>query len=92
MAFQRERPAIVWKLFDASAVPPTFPHQHYRFVPGQGKVAIDLFWGRSCLTTDTEAQRVRECVKELGDSVLLREYRSNDPNIPARYGFFRAVL
>jgi len=51
-----------------------------------------MFWGRSCLTTDTEAQRVRECVKEMGDSVLLREYCSNDPNIPARYGFFRAVL
>jgi hypothetical protein len=92
MAFQRERPAIVWKLFDESAVPPTFPHQHYRFVPGQGKVAIDLFWGRSCLTADTEAQTVRECVKGMGDSVLLREHCANDPNIPARYGFFRAVL
>jgi len=55
-------------------------------------VAIDLFWGRSCLTTDTEAQRVRECVKELGDLVLLREYCSQDPNIRARYGLFRSIL
>ena len=51
MAFQGERPAIVWKLFDASAVPPTFRHQHYRFVPAQGKVAIDMFWG-SILSDD----------------------------------------
>jgi len=40
---------------------PAFPDRHHAFVSVEGKVVvIDLFWSRSCLTTDTEAQRVRD--------------------------------
>ena len=84
--------AILWKVFDPSAAPPTFPDRHYEFVPAAGKVVIDLFWSRSCLTTDTEAQRVREVAEEFGDSVLLREYCSDDPQVRSAYGIFRAIF
>jgi hypothetical protein len=58
----------------------------------RGRVVIDLFRSRSCLTTDTEAQRVRDVAAELGDSVLLREYCSDDPEIRSRYGISRAIF
>lgn len=55
-------------------------------------MAIDLFWSRSCLTTDTEAQRVREVAEEFGDSVLLREYCSDDPKVRKTYGILRGIF
>jgi len=84
--------AILWKVFDDSAEAPAFMERRYRFVQIEGKVAIDLFWSRSCLTTDTEAQRVREVAAEFGDAVELREYCSDDPAIRARYAIYRAIL
>jgi GNAT superfamily N-acetyltransferase len=83
--------AILWKTCNDGAQPPTFMERRYRFVPVEGRVAIDLFWTRSCLTTDTEAQRVREVAAEFGDAVLLREYCSDDPVIRDRYGIERAI-
>ena len=61
-------------------------------VPEPGKVAIDLFWSRSCLTTDTEAERVREVAAEFGDAVVLREYCADDPGVRAHYGIYRAIF
>jgi thiol-disulfide isomerase/thioredoxin len=61
-------------------------------MPKYGKVVVDLFWSRSCLTTDTEAERVREVAGEFGDSVLLKEYCSDDPDIRSKYGIFRAIF
>jgi GNAT superfamily N-acetyltransferase len=89
---RKGKSAILWKVFDPSAVAPAFLDRHYKFVPAEGKVVIDLFWSRSCLTTDTEAQRVREVAEEFGDSVLLREYCSDDPDIRSTYGIFRAIF
>jgi GNAT superfamily N-acetyltransferase len=89
---RKDTAAVLWKVFDPSAEPPTFPDRHYEFVQAKGKVAIDLFWSRSCLTTDTEAQRVREVAQEFGDSVLLREYCSDDVDIRSRHGILRAIF
>jgi GNAT superfamily N-acetyltransferase len=89
---RRENRAILWVVFDGTAEPPDFLEGRYRFEPVQGKVAVDLFWSRSCLTTDTEAQRVREVTAEFGDLVELREYCSDDPAIPSRHGIWRAIL
>ncbi len=84
--------AILWKAFDPSAEPPSFPERPYEFVPVPAKVVIDLFWSRSCLTSDTEAQRMREIAEELGDSVLLREYNSDAAEIRPRQGISRAIF
>jgi GNAT superfamily N-acetyltransferase len=83
--------ALLWKLFDPSAEAPTFLERRYHFEAVEGKVVVDLFWSRSCLTTDTEAQRVREVAAEYGDAVLLREYSADDPTIRAQYGIYRAI-
>ena len=88
----KDRAAILWKVLDPSAKPPTFPDRHYEFVPARGKVAIDLFWSRSCLTTDTEAQRVREVAQEFGDAVLLRECCSDDAEVRSTTGIGRAIF
>lgn len=84
--------AILWIAFGETAQPPQFMERRYQFVPVEGKVAIDLFWSRSCLTTDTEAQRVREVAAEFGDSVVLREYCADDPEVRTRYGIYRGIL
>jgi N-acetylglutamate synthase-like GNAT family acetyltransferase len=92
-AVRREgKAAILWKVFDASAEPPSFLERRYEFVPVGGKVVVDLFWSRSCLTTDTEAESVREVAAELGDSVLLREYCSDDSEVRSAWGIFRAIF
>jgi GNAT superfamily N-acetyltransferase len=92
VARRKENVAILWKTFDDQAQAPDFMERRYRFVPVEGKVAIDLFWSRSCLTTDTETQRVHEIAAEFGDAVALREYCSDDPAIRARYGIYRAIF
>ncbi len=66
--------------------------RRYRFSPVEDRVAIDLFWSRSCLTTDTEAQRVREVAAEFGDAVTLREYCSDNPTVRTQYGIERAIF
>jgi len=84
--------ALLWKVFDPSAEIPRFMERRYRFEPVKGRIVVDLFWSRSCLTTDTEAQRVREVAAEYGDAVLLREYSADDPQIRAQYGIYRAIF
>jgi len=84
--------AILWKPFDTGAVAPDFLERRYDFVPVPGKVAIDLFWNRSCLTSDTEAERVREVAAEFGRAVELREYCADDPAVRSRHGVFRAIF
>ena len=92
VARRKGQSAILWKVFDPSVDPPSFLDRHYEFVPEPGKVAIDLFWSRSCLTTDTEAETVREVAGEFGDSVVLKEYCSDDPATRSTYGIFRAIF
>jgi len=84
--------AILWKTFDETAQTPQFLDRRYHFAPVEGKVAVDLFWSRSCLTTDTEAQRVREVAAEFGAAVVLREYCADDPDVRAQYGIYRAIF
>jgi GNAT superfamily N-acetyltransferase len=91
VARRREETAILWVTFDETAQAPEFAERCYQFVPVEGKVAIDLFWSRSCLTTDTEAQRVREVAAAFGDAVVLREYCADDPDVRAQYGIYRAI-
>jgi GNAT superfamily N-acetyltransferase len=98
VARRRDDAALLWKVYDAptsasgGAQAPEFLERRYRFEPVEGKVVIDLFWSRSCLTTDTEAERVREVTAEYGDAVLLREYRTDDPVVRDRYGIYRAIM
>jgi GNAT superfamily N-acetyltransferase len=92
VARRRDAAALLWKAFDPAAEPPRFMERRYRFEPIEGKVAVDLFWSRSCLTTDTEAQRVREVAAEYGAAVVLREYSADDPAIRERYGIYRAIF
>jgi GNAT superfamily N-acetyltransferase len=91
VAARRGNAALLWKTFDDRAQPPLFMVRRYRWTPVEGAVVIDLFWSRSCLTTDTEAQRVREVAAEFGDAVLLREHCADDPAVRARYGIYRAI-
>jgi predicted N-acetyltransferase YhbS len=92
VARRRDAAALLWVAFDPSAEAPTFMERRYRFEPVAGKVVVDLFWSRSCLTTDTEAQRVREVAAEYGDAVLLREHSADDPQVRAQYGIYRAIF
>jgi len=92
VARRRDQAALLWKVFDPRAEAPRFMERRYRFEPVERSVVIDLFWSRSCLTTDTEAQRVREVAAEYGAAVLLREYSADDPEVRARYGIYRAIF
>ncbi|MCK4379921.1 MAG: hypothetical protein KAW51_02205 [Candidatus Lokiarchaeota archaeon] len=87
----RGEEAILWKQFDQNAEPPHFREENYNFEPIKGKIVIDLFWNRFCLTSDVEAQRVREVVSEFGNDVILNEFSAVDQNILQRYGIERRI-
>ena len=88
---RRGEEAILWKQFDQTAEPPTFREENYKFKPIKGKVVIDLFWSTFCLTSDVEAQRVREIVSEYGGTVILNEYSADNQSILQQYGISRRI-
>ena len=91
VAEKRGDEAILWKQYDQNAEPPHFREEHYNFKPKRGKIVIDLFWNRFCLTSDVEAERVREVVSEYGNEVILNEYSAIDQNILQQYGIERRI-
>jgi thiol-disulfide isomerase/thioredoxin len=92
VAERRGIEAILWKQFDRSADPPQFRKINYNFEPVKGKVVVDLFWNVFCLTSDVEAQRVREVVSEYKNDVVLNEYSSTNPSILKQYGLSRSIF
>jgi len=88
---QRSEEALLWKQFDQNADPPHFREEKYEFKPIKGKVIVDLFWNRFCLTSDIEAVRVREVVSEFGDEVILNEFSTVDQSILQQYGISRRI-
>jgi GNAT superfamily N-acetyltransferase len=89
---QRGKAAILWKVFDASAEPPTFLESRYRYQPAPGKVVIDLFFNTFCETSDIEAQPVREAAAEFGDAVVLHEYPADDRDVLLKHQTPRAIF
>jgi GNAT superfamily N-acetyltransferase len=83
--------ALLWKQFAEDADPPRMLKPDYSFEPVEGKVVIDLFYNTFCLTSDTEAQRVREVTAEFGDRVILNEYPADDPEVLRRYQLPRGI-
>jgi len=91
IAEKRGVEALLWKQFDQSADPPHFRLEQYKFKPIKGKVVIDLFWNRFCLTSNVEAQRVREVVSEFDKNVVLNEFLTVDQSILRQYGISRRI-
>jgi GNAT superfamily N-acetyltransferase len=92
VADRRKSAAVLWKHWDPSAKPPKLMERNYEFKPIPGNVVIDLFWNPICLTTDIEAQRVREIAAEFGDGVVLNEYPADDREVLLKYRTPRAIL
>ena len=88
---RKNNEALLWKRFNDSAQPPRFFEIRYKFKPVKGKVVVDLFYTHSCLTTFTEAERVRKVCAEFGDKVVLNQYNSDDPETLHKYGVWRAI-
>ena len=91
VAEKRDEEAILWKQFDLNVEPPKFREENYSFKPIKGKIVIDLFWDRFCLTSDVEAQRVREITSEFGNKVILNKYSAVDQKILQQYGISRRI-
>jgi len=91
VATKRGDEVILWKQFDSTAESPQFRKKNYEFQPIKGKIVIDLFWNTFCLTSDVEAQRVREVVSEFGDEVVLNEFSADDLTILQKYGISRRI-
>ncbi|MFX0023973.1 MAG: hypothetical protein ACFE9S_16725 [Candidatus Hermodarchaeota archaeon] len=91
VAEKRNDGAILWKRFDQTAETPRFREENYKFKPIKGKIVIDLFWNRFCLTSDVEVERVRELVSEFGGEVILNEYSAVDQKILQQYGIERRI-
>ena len=84
--------AMLWKVSDLSAEPPRFLERDYHFTPQVGRVVIDLYWNSFCLTSNTEAQRVREIAAEFGDAVTLNEYCADNPETFSAYRIPRGIF
>jgi GNAT superfamily N-acetyltransferase len=91
VAERRAEEAILWKQFNQDTEPPHFREEHYIFKPIKNKVVIDLFWNRFCLTSDVEAQRVREIALEFRDDVILNDFSTIDQKILQQYGIERRI-
>ncbi|MFX1468928.1 MAG: hypothetical protein ACFFB8_09710 [Promethearchaeota archaeon] len=91
VAEKRGEKAILWKKFNRNAELPRFRKKNYNFKPVKGKIVIDLFWNRYCLTSDVEAERVREVVLEYGNEVILNEFSAVDQKILQKYGIERRI-
>jgi thiol-disulfide isomerase/thioredoxin len=92
VAARRGDEAILWKVFDSSAEPPSFLGKKHRLEPIPGKVIVDLFFNTFCLTSDVEAERVREVAAEFGDAITLREYDAGDREVRERHGRSRGIF
>ncbi len=90
-AEKRNKEAILWKQFSQIAEAPHFRKENYNFKPIKGKIVIDLFWNRFCLTSDVEAQRVREVVSEYGNDVILNEFSAVNQKNLRQYGIERRI-
>lgn len=88
---RKDNAALFFKKFADDARPPGFFESKYKFEPIHGKVVVDLFHTDSCLTTCTEAQRVRKVCAEFGDKVVLNQYNSDDPETLHKNQVFRAI-
>ena len=91
IATKRGEVAILWKQFDPNAEPPQFREVNYEFQPVKGKVVVDLFWNTFCLTSDVEAQRVRDIVLEYKGKVVLNEFSADDISNLQQYGLSRGI-
>jgi len=91
IATKRGEVAILWKQFDRSAEPPQFRELNYEFQSVQGKVVVDLFWNTFCLTSDVEAQRVRDVVLEYKGKVVLNEFSIDNLSNLQQYGLSRGI-
>lgn len=88
---KKDNAALLFKRFDESVEIPRFLESQYKFKPVPGKVVVDLFHTHSCLTTYTEAERVRKVCAEFGDKVVLNQYNADDPEILKKYQVYRAI-
>jgi GNAT superfamily N-acetyltransferase len=69
---------MMWNLFDSTAQKPEFLQGNYQYKPINNKVVVDLFFNTFCETSNIEAGRVREVVKEFGNDVILNEYSADN--------------
>jgi len=91
-AQRRGQAAVMWKVWDDSAVAPRLLEPKYEFAPAPGKVVVDLFYGTFCQTVDIEAQRVREVAAEFGDAVVLNQYCTDQRDVLLRYERPRGIF
>jgi hypothetical protein len=91
VAKRRGEEAILWKKIDLDAETPHFLEESYVFKPIKNKVVIDLYWNTFCLTSDVEAQRVRDVALEFEEDVILNEYSAIDQKILREYGIERRI-
>lgn len=88
---RKDNAALFFKKFTDDAQPPRFFESKYKFKPVEGKVVVDLFHTDSCLTTCTEAERVRKVCEEFGEKVVLNQYNADDPGTLGKYQVYRAI-
>ena len=84
--------ALLWKVFDESAIAPKLLSRRYQCGRDEKKVVVDLYYNTACLTSDVEAERVRKVVDEYGDRVTLNEYNSCEREILLRYETPRGIF
>jgi len=91
VATERGLERILWRRHTDDAERPEVLEPAYGFRPVRDKVVVDLFWNRFCLTSELEAQRVREVALELGDRVVLNEHQTCEADELACHQIPRAI-
>ena len=90
-ADRRGATRLLWKAFAETAQPPQLLQPSYTYCPVPGRVVVDLYWNPFSLTSDVEAQRVRDVATEFGDQVDLNEHQAEDAESLGICGTPRAI-
>ena len=71
---------------------PSFGEPDLDYSPKEDHVVVDLFYNPFCLTSVTEAERVREVASEFPGKVILREYPAHDREVLRKYQNPRGIF
>ena len=85
--FENQGLKMLIKRFEAVELPLPVPRKRRRSSPlVPGKVVADVFWCSKCPASPYTLLNVRQVCEELGDRVVLNEFRIDDREALAKYG------
>jgi N-acetylglutamate synthase-like GNAT family acetyltransferase len=82
---------LLWKPFQAEALPPVFIKQEKKPLLKQGKVNVSLFLSGWCPAQNILYERTRRAMSGYEEFIELNDYNTNNPDVFKEWGISEAV-